>query len=365
MPTKDIFRERRGRLLKRMARAGVEALLVSKSQNVFYLSGFKGEDSTLLVTPAASWLLTDSRFTEQAEGETRGVRIVTRKKGMMRTAGTVAHRAGVKVLGVEAQTMTLAEAEEIRKWLGKGELKQTSGLVERLRVIKDATEIAAIRRATEIAERAFGLILPELTPGRTEREIAVILEGKMTELGAQCPAFPTIVATNAHASLPHAQPRDVRIRSGDAVLFDWGARWGGYHSDLTRVVFLDRISPVFQRLYSLVLAAQRRALSRVKPGRRASVIDSAARAYLKAHRHGKHFGHGLGHGVGLEVHEAPGIAPRQDVVLKPGMVITIEPGVYLPGRGGVRIEDLVLVTRGGHEILTSTQKSPELVLVRS
>jgi Xaa-Pro aminopeptidase len=356
---------RRARLIRRIRREKLDALLVTNVHNVRYLSGFRGEDSALLVTPERTLLLTDSRYTEQAESETCGIGIVVRKKAMMRVAAATARKAGVRTLGVEGRTMTLAEAEDLRKALPHVEVRPTRGMVERLRMIKDASEVAAISRAAEIADEAFRLTLPHVAPGKTERELALVLERTMQDLGADEPAFPTIVAAGERSSLPHARPTDRRLRRGEAVLFDWGARWRLYASDLTRVVFLDKIPDDFQRRYRLVLAAQRRALSRVRPGLSAGKLDAAARSYLKARRCGKYFGHSLGHGVGLEVHEAPGISPGQDTLLKPGMVITIEPGVYVPGQGGVRIEDLVLVTRNGPRILTASPKWPPSVLLGS
>jgi Xaa-Pro aminopeptidase len=365
MPPHAEAAARRARLLRRIRREKLDALLVTNVHNVRYLSGFLGDDSALLVTPERTYLLTDSRYVEQAEAETRGIGIVLRRKGMMPVAAATARKAGVRTLGVEGRTMTMAEAEELRKALPKAAVKPTRGMVERLRMIKDKSEIAAISRAAAIADEAFRLTLAHVAPGRTERELALILERTMQDLGADEPAFPTIVAAGERSSLPHARPTDRRIRRGEAVLFDWGARWRLYASDLTRVVFLDRIRDDFQRRYRLVLAAQRRALARVRVGCSAGKLDAAARSYLKAHRCGKYFGHSLGHGVGLEVHEAPGISPGQDTLLKAGMVITIEPGVYVAGQGGVRIEDLVLVTRNGPRILTASPRWPPSVLAGS
>ena len=365
MPARPEPAARRARLLRLIRREKLDALLVTNVHNVRYLSGFLGDDSALLVTPERTTLLTDSRYAEQAGAETRGIGIVIRKKGMMPVAATAARKAGVRTLGVESRTMTMAEAEELRKALPQAEVKPTRGLVERLRMIKDASEIAAISRAAEIADEAFRLTLPQVAPGKTEREIALILERTMQDLGADEPAFPTIVVAGERTSMPHARPTDRRIRRGEAVLFDWGARWKLYASDLTRVVFLDRIRDDFQRRYRVVLAAQRRALARVRAGLSAGKLDAAARSYLKAHRCGKYFGHSLGHGVGLEVHEAPAISPGQKTLLKAGMVITIEPGVYVPGHGGVRIEDLVLVTRTGSRILSASPKWPPSVLLGS
>jgi Xaa-Pro aminopeptidase len=365
MPSYPEVTARRARLLRRIRRERLDALLVTNVDNVRYLSGFPCDDSALLVAPERTYLLTDSRYAEQAEAETRGIGIVVRKKGMMPVAAVTARKAGVRTLGVEECVMTMAEAEELRKALRHVEVKPTRGMVEWLRIIKDASEIAAISRAAEIADEAFRLTLPHVTPGKTERELALILERTMQDLGAEGPAFPTIVAAGERSSLPHARPTDRRIRRGEAVLFDWGARWRLYASDSTRVVFLNRIQDDFQRRYRLVLAAQRRALARVRAGCSAGKLDAAARSYLKAHRSGKYFSHSLGHGVGLQVHEAPAIAPGQNILLKAGMVITIEPGVYVPGQGGVRIEDLVLVTRNGSRILTASPKWPPSILLGS
>jgi len=237
------------------------------------------------------------------------------------------------------------------------------GLVERLRVIKDGSELAAIEQAVAISEEAFRLTVARLAPGVTELEIARLLDRTMEELGADQPGFESIVAFGERPSLPHARPSQRKLKRGEAALFDWGARVQMYNADLTRMAFLDRIPPLYRRLHSVVLAAQRRAVRQVRAGRTAGAIDAVARNYLKAHRHGKHFGHSLGHGVGLDVHEAPTLARGQKTLLRPGMVITVEPGVYLPGAGGVRIEDMLRVTRNGHVSLTSLPRSLEAFLV--
>ncbi len=364
MADTDRPRVRRNKLLRTFAREKIDGLLVTSPANVVYLSGFTGEDSALLLTPAETLLLTDSRFAEQAGQETRRIGIFVRKKGMMAAAARRARRAGVTRLGIEAGAVSMAQGEELRKELKSVEMHLTRGLVEKLRIIKDRTELAAIREATRIAEEAFRRTVAELKAGMTERETAAALERNMRELGADAPAFPTIVAAGERSSLPHARPTDRRIRHGEPVLFDWGARWRMYNSDLTRVVFVDRIPSFFEKIFMLTRVAQQRAVSRIRPGRKASTIDSAARTYLKAHRHGKHFGHGLGHGVGLEVHEAPGLRPRHEHILRAGTVLTVEPGIYVPGRGGVRIEDLILVTRKGHSLLSSLPRTPNAFLIR-
>jgi Xaa-Pro aminopeptidase len=356
---------RREELLRPMKGAGVDGLLVSNRRNVFYLSGFRGEDSMLILRRGRPQLLTDGRFSEQAEQETRGIEIVVRKKGMMPTAGLAARRAGIKTLGVEAESLTVAQAEDLKAALGKVALKPVRALVQRQRMVKDAAEVRIIRRAVAITQQAFLDTLKHLRAGMTELEVAHILDRTMVELGAEGPAFETIVAAGERGSLPHARPTERRIRSGEAVLFDWGARLEGYCADLTRLAFIDRIPPVYRRIYPLVLTAQRRAVARVRAGRKTGELDAIARGYLKAHRHGKDFRHSLGHGLGLDVHEGPSLARGTQTPLRAGMVVTVEPGIYLPGRAGVRIEDLLLVTRKGHESLTSLPRSIDAFLVRS
>ena len=360
----DFHRKRRNRLATELRKEKLPALLLLNSRNIFYLTGFRGEDSALLVTGEEAILLTDSRYDEQAASETRGVRIVVRKLGLMRTAAEIARKAALPELGLEAGAITLAQAEELHRWTGTMETKPGAGLVERLRVCKDAAEMAAIRRAIEIAEEAFRRTVAHLAPGRTELEMARFLARTMEDLGAEGPSFPTIVAAAERASMPHAVPTDRIIRKGDPVLFDWGARWGGYCCDLTRMAYVARIPRISGRLHELTRTAQQKALAGIAPGRKAADIDNIARAWLKAHRHGKHFGHGLGHGVGLDIHEGPVLSRKQETILRPGMVVTVEPGIYLPRKAGVRIEDMALVTRAGRERLTSLPSLPESFLVK-
>jgi len=365
MARPDRFASRRRKLARKLAARNLDGLLVTTRPNVYYLTGFRGDDSTLLIGRDDAWLMTDSRYTEEAEAVLKGVGLVARTGSMMKAAARTARKAGIERLGVEAVTMTLAQRDDLEKWRGRMAAVSTKGLVEDLRVCKDASEIAAIRRAIAVAEKGFRLAVAQIRPGMTEREAAIVLERRMQDLGADAPAFPTICAAGPRASLPHAMPTDRRVRPREPVLFDWGARVGMVHSDLTRMVCWDRIPVAFGRLYTLVLDAQRRAVAALRPGRSAGQIDHIARTYLKAHRHGRHFGHGLGHGIGLEVHEAPGIRPGQETVLRAGMVFSVEPGVYLPGRCGVRIEDLALVTPSGHTVLTSQPRGIESVLAEA
>ena len=335
----------------------MDAVLVTRARNVTYLTGFTGDDSALLLTRGQGALITDGRYTEQAAQETRGIEIVRRRRGLMAAAGRRAARAGVARLGIEAHAMTVAQRDELAGAAPHAAIISMGKAIEGQRQIKDADERRRIEEAVRVAEQAFARIRPAVRPGRTERELAHMLEAAMLDLGAEGPSFPSVVASGPRTSLPHAQPTDRRLRRGDAVLFDWGALKQGYRSDLTRMLFVGTISPFYARTYDLVYEAQRRALRRVKAGLTADKIDSAARGFLKSKRRAKYFSHGLGHGIGLDVHEAPALNGQSRTALKPGMIFTVEPGVYLPGRGGVRIEDDVLVTGDGSRVLSSAPKS--------
>ncbi len=356
MPTARPHALRLARLRRDLARQKLDALLVTSEPDVRYLTGFTGNDSALLVTARHAFFLTDGRYTEQADQETRDLEILCRKRGMMELAGRTARRAGVKRLGFESRVLTVAQHEELGRQAPGVKLAPTTDMIENQRILKDPEEVDSIRRAVRVAEQAFLDIRPLIRPGRTEAELAHALNSAMIQLGADSPAFDTIVAFAERSSLPHARPTTRRLRSGDAVLFDWGARVGGYCSDLTRMVFVNIISPFYARVYGAVLEAQRRALRRAEAGIPAAEVDAAARDYLKSQRFGRRFSHGLGHGIGLQIHEAPALNARSTAKLKAGMVFTVEPGVYAPGRGGVRIEDDVLVRRSGIQLLTSAPK---------
>ena len=361
----DYPSRRISKLRRSFKRLGVDAALVTNVPNVTYLTGFTGDDSAVLVARDEAILITDGRYTEQAEGETRGLEIFQRKKGLMEAAGKNAARLKARALGVEAQAMTLAQHKDLRKHCGRTRTVALGPVVEEQRQVKDADETKRIKRAIRVAEEAFELIRASLRPGQSEREIAARLEAAMRDLGAEAPSFPTIVAINERTSLPHAQPTDRTLRSGDAVLFDWGARVNGYCSDLTRMLFVDTITPFYARIYDQVCQAQQKALIAIKAGLTTDTIDRAARDFLKSKRRGKHFSHGLGHGIGLEIHERPSVSARAATALKPGMIFTVEPGVYLPGRGGVRIEDDVLVRKDGCDVLTSLPKSLQYATLRA
>jgi Xaa-Pro aminopeptidase len=357
---------RRRAIVRRLRRAKLEALLVTKPENVRYLSGFTGEDSWLLVARGRSVLITDGRFAEQAEREAPDVELKLREDGMVATTADLLRHGDLGRAGFEPGSMSVLTHAALREKLRRRDrLEAVEGWVEKLRAVKDAGEVEAIRRSLRIAERSWRETVREaLEAGRTERFLAGHLEWTMRRRGADGTAFDTICAAGAHASLPHARPGGRKARPGDAVLFDWGARRDGYNCDLTRVVALDRMPPEIRAIYGVVLSAQRRAIDAVAPGVRCSEVDRAARSWITAKGYGEAFGHGTGHGVGLEIHEAPSFKARSAGRLRAGMVVTIEPGIYLPGVGGVRIEDMVLVTKDGHEVLSRLGKSPGRVELR-
>jgi Xaa-Pro aminopeptidase len=253
--------------------------------------------------------------------------------------------------------MTLGEYEALHERLKSVNLVSTKGLVEQLREIKDKHEVGETRAAIQQAEQAFAVIRASLRHQRTEREVAHEIENQIRLFGGIGCSFPPIVAVGPRSALPHARPTSQRIGECDFTLFDWGARSaGGYMSDLTRVLVTGKISPKLERIYGLVLKAQLSAIAAIRPGATMKDVDAVARNLIAKAGHEKQFGHGLGHGLGLAIHEGPRLAKNEDRELKAGMIVTVEPGIYVPGWGGVRIEDDVLVTRDGHEVLTSVRK---------
>ena len=359
------FHTRRDKLRKALAKSGTPTLLVTNPVNVSYLSGFTGEDSYLLVRPDGDVLLSDSRFTTQLEEECPGLDCVIRGPGvkMVELTARTLKKARVKRLGVEADSMTLGLRDRLCEADPKLEIVGTTGLIESLRQTKDADEIARLRRAIQCAEKAFGVLRASLRPEKTEKQLAADLDHEMRQFGASGCSFPTIVAAGARAALPHASASDTPIGESASVLVDWGATVGMYRSDLTRVLVTGKISTKLERLYRVVLSAQERAVAAIRPGVVSCQVDGAARQVIEEAGFGRFFGHGLGHGIGLEVHEAPRLAADTQIELRPGMVVTVEPGIYLPGWGGIRIEDDVLVTHAGHEVLTSVPKQWDEVMV--
>ncbi len=363
---------RRLEKLRSLFRArSVQAALITNPTNVRYLSGFTGDDSTLLVGPRGAQFITDFRYTEQAQAELRGARIeiVQRRKGMWDAVASAVRRLGAKAVAFEADDMTVqAHADLAAKLGGDGKqdaspLRPARGLVSSLRERKDAGEIAAIRKALDIAEAAFREVKGKLRAGMTERDVAIELEFQMKRRGATAASFPIIVAGGPRGSFPHARPTDRKLRPAEPIVVDWGAVADFYCCDLTRTVFLGSIPRPWRTRYEFVLRAQMRGIKTIAAGVKAKLADRKARSFLTKHRLGKRFGHGLGHGVGMAIHEAPSLGSLSPAVLQPGMVVTVEPGVYLPGLGGIRIEDMVLVRRNGAEALSSLEKDLEAAVI--
>lgn len=354
---------RRERLAPQLAQARLDALAVWSYPNRRYLSGFTGSSAYLLAGADGSGVvLTDFRYVEQAGLECPGWTVVRHGRDVWAELAARAAAAGFRRVGVEADHVTLAVFERL-KAAGREqnvEWVPVTGLVEGLRLVKDPEEVEAVRAAAALARHALEAVWPQLVPGSSEAGLALALQCAMLEAGAEAEAFPAIVASGPRGSLPHARPGNRRLKAGDLVTIDFGARLGGYHSDETVTVGIGpeaKTGPL-RPVYDIVYRAQAAGIAAVRPGVAASAVDRAARAVIEEAGYGEAFGHSTGHGVGLEVHEAPWIAARPpvDYVLEPGMILTVEPGIYLPGQGGVRLEDTLVVTAAGAERLTTWPK---------
>jgi Xaa-Pro aminopeptidase len=356
----DRMAARREALWSSLRTGGINALLVSSVTNVRYLTGFTGEDSILLLTADRALVVSDGRYEEQLDRECPGLEVFVRPVGqlLIPAVAEVVGKLGLGSLAIEADALTMADFETLREALPAVPLKSTRGQVEVLRAIKDGEEVATIRRAIDQAERAFAMLRAGMRRDESEKDVADLLEGYLRRCGAAAASFPPIVAVGRNAALPHYRgTAATRIRDDSFVLIDWGACEGLYKSDLTRVLVTGNVTPVFEQVYRLVLAAQECAITAIRPGVVARDVDSAARAVIEAAGFGPGFQHGLGHGLGMDIHEAPMLRKESETALRPGMVVTVEPGIYVPDWGGVRIEDDVLVTADGAEVLSRVPKA--------
>ena len=347
------------RLFQAFDKKEIDALLVSSWPNVTYLSGFKGTESWILVSPKGLYFITDSRYSEQAKKEAKGFEVILRdKQSVSQIVADLAKKDGLGRIGFEASIVTHAFYLGLERQIGAGKLRATRDLVEDLRLLKDDFEVRQIKKSADIAVQGFHYVRQAVRPGMREREAQGRLEYFTKSLGAEKPAFDIIIASGARSSMPHCQTNQTPIRNNNIVLVDMGVVYEGYHSDLTRPIFLGKMSALHKKIRQIVWDAQRAGIKKAGPGVPARDVDAACRDFIEKKGYGRHFGHGTGHGVGLEIHEAPTVSSKSDTVLKPGMVITVEPGIYLPGKFGVRIEDMVLITEKGSEVLTRDLDKP-------
>jgi Xaa-Pro aminopeptidase len=348
---------RADRLAARLAERELDLLLVTDLVNVRYLTGFTGTNGLAVVGPGTRRFLTDFRYVERAKAEVQGFDLEPAPQDL-RTALASGWPAGELRVGFEDQSLSVRRHAELRETIPERiELVAAGGLVEVERAVKEPGEVAAIRAAAALVDEIYAWLLERGLVGRTEREVALALEQEMRVRGASGPSFDSIVAAAENGALPHATPRDVVIPEGTLVTLDIGARLDGYCSDCTRTWATGPLPDDLAAIYETVLRAQETALDAVRPGPEGREVDAIARDIISAAGHGDHFGHGLGHGVGMDIHEAPRLARTAEARLAAGNVVTVEPGIYVPGRGGVRIEDLVVVTEDGRDVLSATSKA--------
>ncbi len=338
----------------------IDAMLITDLINIRYLTGFTGSNAALLISEPRSVFATDGRYDEQSAHECLDIERLIARPCPEALLG-LAHDAGMGRVGFESDHVSVATYHSWRDDFGALSMTPVAGVVETLRVVKEDFEIDLLRRACAISDEALRLLLPDVHVGMSERAVARRLDSLMLHLGADAIAFETISAAGANSAIPHHSPTDRLLAKGDLLKLDFGAQVGGYHADMTRTFCLGLPAGWQQEIHDLVRAAQRAGRDAVRPGADVVEIDQVARGVIEAAGLGDHFGHGLGHGVGLEIHEAPTLGPLGEGILACGTPVTVEPGVYLQGRGGVRIEDTLLVTDGEPESLTTSER--ELVVL--
>jgi Xaa-Pro aminopeptidase len=356
------FQSRQRKLREHLATTRFDGLLISHLPNIRYLCGFTGSAGMLLVEEVGSVFFTDVRYDTQAHEEVKGAKVVIARKG---TLDAVAEHLGARrkkahawTIGVEADHGTVSEKKRLGDLLPASiRLKDGHSLVERQRIVKDADELEKIRAAVKLGATLFDRALEVIRPGVKETEVAAEMEYAARRAGADEMSFPTIIASGARSALPHGRASSKAIAPGGFVVCDFGVILAGYCSDQTRTVWVGSAPEEARRTYEAVREAQQAAIDAVRPGIRIGEVDAAARKVLQKAKLARYFTHSTGHGVGLEIHESPRVAAGQKEILQPGMVITIEPGVYFPGKWGVRIEDMVAVTASGCEVLTPTSKA--------
>ena len=364
---KSLFRKRIGALRQRLAVLSPDTMWIIQPENRRYLSGFRAEDAqltessgSLLINQQQCILVTDSRYTLEAEKEAIDFEVVTTKQGLTEDFPWIVNRMGTKKLGFEEDHLTYGIYRQLTDELGAllppVELEPLKGLIEEMREVKDGQEIKALEASADLMSEILDQVIAGLRPGLTEKELAWQIDGLAREAGAESLAFSPIVASGPNSALPHAVPTDRKLGMKEPIIFDVGVRLDTYRSDMTRTVFLGRPSPDFRKIYRTVRKAQLTAIEQIRPGVESNQPDRIARQVIRDAGFGDYFGHALGHGVGLATHERPRLAPQKPVKLKKGMVVTVEPGIYIPGKGGVRLEEMVVIEENGPRILTKNDR---------
>lgn len=368
-----MFENRRKQLNQVLKESGVQAVIINSPSNLYYYTGFTGGEAFFvmpvggsqtkdLITEQNGYVITDSRYYEQVEKECPELTLIRlEKKGYSETVKEWLDDFQGNVQVAVEDSMNLSQYLKLSEVCKDCKFQVQGEMINSCRMVKDAEELKKIEKAEAIGDAAFSHILTMIKPGVTEAEIALELEFFMKKQGASKLSFDTIVASGTNSSMPHAQVTERRVENGDFITMDFGCVYQGYCSDMTRTVAVGNPTEEMKKVYQIVLDANRRAMEQIAEGKKCSDIDSLARDYIKEKGYGEYFGHGLGHSVGLEIHEEPRFSPKCEVKTKENMVITVEPGIYLPGRFGVRIEDLVVVTKNGFENLTHSEK--ELVIL--
>jgi len=355
--------DRQATLRRRLAEAASSAMLVTHAPDVRYLTDLDVDDTWLVITERQVCVLTDRRFEQEVERSCPQAKLLVRDGPMADALASLCKDMKLKALSFQADHLTVAQHEALGEKLEGVALTPTKRWLIEQRAVKDAQELRMIRRALALQEQAFHQLLDQIRPGMSESEVATLLEYNMRWIGAEGVSFPTIVAIGANGSRPHHRPGKTRVKANTPILIDCGAKAGGYCSDLTRVVAINGFSQRLTELYRVVLEAQQAGIDAIKPGVPLKDVDAAARRVIEEAGYGEYFGHGLGHGIGLEIHEEPTLSRRSEGELREGHVVTVEPGVYLPSVGGIRIEDDVLVTAKGRRKLSTLPTDLESAII--
>ena len=350
-----MYKERIKKLRDELDKSGLRFFIVTNIRNCLYLTGFTDSEGVALITPTSIYLIVDFRYLEQVQKETKNTKVIKREGALHLLLRDVLKEYKNEKIAFESDSITFKQHKEIKKSLPENRLVPTLNVVEKLRAIKHGEEISSIEKAVRISDEVFKHICSFVKFGMSEVDIAEEIEYTSKRKGASCIAFDTIALSGSRSSLPHGAPSRDSLKEG-IVLLDFGCVFSGYNSDMTRTIFLGKATAKQKEIYNIVLEAQKIAIKNIKQGVKASCIDKAARDYIVSKGYGKYFGHSTGHGVGLDIHELPNISSKSDEVLQPGMIFTVEPGIYIPRWGGIRIEDMVQVTDNGCRVITKSSK---------